>query len=44
MGQWAAPVPAVRAGYRSAPLLDAQFVALGKGLGHVLLLITKTTK
>lgn len=37
VGQCAIPVYAVRSGYRSALLMDEQFAALGKGLGHVLL-------
>ncbi len=34
---WAAPVTALRSGYRTARLLDEQFVTLGRGLAHVLL-------
>ena len=37
VGEFAAPISAIRSGYRSALLLDEQFVPLGKGLSHVLL-------
>ncbi len=36
---WAAPVSAIRPGYRAARLLDQQFSSLGRGLAHVLLQI-----
>jgi len=34
---WAAPITAIRPGYRVARLLDEQFATLGRGLAHVLL-------
>jgi Ca2+-binding EF-hand superfamily protein len=41
---WAAPVSAMRSGYRVARLLDQQFNTLGRGQAHVLLKIDITPK